>query len=519
MLDTFSADIRHSATSTLASLLAVFTLTVIFLYYVHDLWAKAAIHAKERRHNCQKPSRYPHRGWLGLDLMRERQIASDEGRSRACMDYWFEKLGQTWEENIGGQRLINTIDIDNVRATFNADMETLGRAGAFHKNDFLGPGIFSSDGPRWKWARSVVTPLFKKTEVRSMVMFKHHVDLFISLIPRDGSTIDVQPLLKKMNFDSQAESIFGRSTDSLLPGSQYSDGEFIEAFNYANSGSLKRRKAGRLAFRYSLDREYTRTVAEVHSFVDQQVRLELEPQTTDAEPKDDGRYVLLRELAKQTRDPLTLRYECLNLFAGARDGVAVVAANALFCLARNPELWSELRRCALAMGQTLDFSFEAESLKPFRKIIYETIRSTGPSAIINRTAFKDAILPRGGGPTGESPILVKKGDQIRVFGWGCNHIKTVWGEDAYKFRPDRWEDFKTPPEFVPFGGGRRICPAYQQVYVQSAYVLIRLAQEFESIDNRDPVVEYLELDRNLTESRNGVQIGLTAARAREMHMR
>lgn len=513
MLDIFLADNWHSTTKAMPWILTLLPLSTILLYYFRDLRAKATFRAKERQHNCQKPSCYPHKGWLGLDLMRERQIASDEGRSRACMDYWFDKLGHTWEENIGGQRLINTIDVDNIRTTFNADMETLGRAGAFHKNDFLGPGIFSSDGPRWKWARGVVTPLFKKTEVRSMAMFKRHVDLFISLIPRDGSTVDVQPLLKKMNFDSQAESIFGRSTDSLLPGSQYSDGEFIEAFNYANAGSLKRRKAGHLAFRYCLDRKYIRTVAEVHAFVDQQVRLELEPRSIDAESKDDGRYVLLRELMKQTKDPLTLRYECLNLFAGARDGVAVVVANALFCLARNPELWDEVRACALAIGQTLDLNFEAESLKPFRKIIYETIRSTGPSAIINRTAFKDVVLPRGGGPSGQSPILVKKGEQIRVFGWGCNHIKAVWGEDAYEFRPERWEDFKTPPEFVPFGGGRRICPAYQQVYVQSAYVLIRLAQEFERIENRDPVMEYIELDRNLTESRNGSQIGLTAARA------
>ncbi|KAF2126178.1 cytochrome P450 [Dothidotthia symphoricarpi CBS 119687] len=470
-----------------------------------------AFRSAQGKHGCQKPPRYPHKGWLGLDLMRERQTASDEGRSLAHYDHWFAKLGPTWEEKLAGQRLINTIDMANIRVTFNADMNTLGRAGAFHKNDFLGPGIFSSDGPRWKFSRGMVMPLFKKVEVRSTAMFKRHVDRFIAQIPHDGSTIDVQPLLKKMNFDSTAEFIFGKSTDSLLSGSPYSNGDFIEAFNYANAGSLKRRKAGRLAFRYCLDREYPRTVAEVHAFVDQQVQLVLN-ESPGAIQEVKARYVLLNELAQQVKDPIALRYECLNLFAGGRDGVAVLAANALFCLARNPSLWQELRETALTICEGAELDFDSKTLKPFRNVIYETIRSIGPSATVTRTAFKDTILPKGGGPDGESPLFMEKGDQVCVHGWGCNHIESVWGDDCYDFTPDRWNHMKIPPEFVPFGGGRRICPAYQQVYLQSTYILIRLTQEFESIENRDPVLEYVELDRNLTESRNGVKIGLATAR-------
>jgi len=181
-------------------------------------------------------------------------------------------------------------------------------------------------------------------------MFKKHVNLLISQNPKDGSTIDLQPFLKKMNFDSTAEFIFGKSTNSLQPGSPYSDGKFIEAFNYANSGSSKRRRAGRLAFRYWLDREYSRTVTKVHKFVDEQVQLVLN-NVYGAHQSEKDRYVLLVELANQIKDPLTLRYECLNIFAGGRDGVAVLVANALFCLARNPSLWSKLRRVALNLNE------------------------------------------------------------------------------------------------------------------------------------------------------------------------
>ncbi|KAK1139082.1 hypothetical protein N8T08_001328 [Aspergillus melleus] len=465
----------------------------------------------QRKHGCQNPPSYPHNGWMGLDLLRERQAAGDRGHATAHYDYWFARLGETWEERMTGQRLINTIDLANIRTIFNADMDTLGRGGAFHKNDFLGPGIFSSDGPRWKLSRDMIMPLFKRAEVRSTAMFKRHVDRLIAQIPRDGNTIDVQPLLKKMNFDSSAEFIFGRSTDSLLPGTMYSNGEFIEAFNYASAGSLKRRKAGMLAFRYMFDREYRRTVSAVHVFVDQEVQRVLN-NMSDATAGQKTRYVLLEELAKQIKDPMALRHECLNLFAGGRDGVAVLAANALFCLARNPRLWLQLREIALTIPEGAELDLDSKSLRPFRNVVYETIRSTGPSATITRTAFKNTILSRGGGPDGKYPVLMLAGDQISVFGWGCNHIKSVWGEGSYDFKPERWNTLKTPPEFVPFGGGRRMCPAYYQVYLQSVYILIRLTKEFEAIENRDPVLEYVELDRNLTESRNGVKIGLMVAK-------
>ena len=51
-------------------------------------------------------------------------------------------------------------------------------------------------------------------------------------------------------------------------------------------------------------------------------------------------------------------------------------------------------------------------------------------------------------------------------------------------------------------------PAQQQVLNQATYVLVRLVQKFERIENRDPVDEYVELTKMTTESRNGVKIAL-----------
>lgn len=66
-------------------------------------------------------------------------------------------------------------------------------------------------------------------------------------------------------------------------------------------------------------------------------------------------------------------------------------------------------------------------------------------------------------------------------------------------------------EYIPFLGGKRMCPAQQMVLTQTAYVMVRILQEFREIENRDPEMEYVEKFTFTMESKNGVQVGLIPA--------
>jgi len=77
-----------------------------------------------------------------------------------------------------------------------------------------------------------------------------------------------------------------------------------------------------------------------------------------------------------------------------------------------------------------------------------------------REATKTTFIPRGAGPDGQSPILIRKGFGIGFSPYHMHRSKEVYGEDANEFRPERWEG----PElknvgfgFMPFHGGPRIC--------------------------------------------------------------
>ena len=131
-----------------------------------------------------------------------------------------------------------------------------------------------------------------------------------------------------------------------------------------------------------------------------------------------------------------------------------------------------------------------------------------------RICLKDCILPTGGGLDGKAPIFVSRGTQVSVNFGATQRDKDIWGEDANEFRPERWEHMKLGWHYTPFSGGPRICPGQQLALTESAYVLARLLQTFESIENKDPEFAYIEQSRLTVESRNGVKVAFHVGKSK-----
>ena len=228
-----------------------------------------------------------------------------------------------------------------------------------------------------------------------------------------------------------------------------------------------------------------------------------------------GKYVLLEEMAKMTQDPYDLRMQIINAFFPARDAAAIAFGDVIFELVRHPEEWNKLRNEVenIDPNQALPFEF-IRSLKITKSIIEETLRLHPASSRIARAALRDTILPRGGGNDRSSPIFVPKGTVVEMDLYTIQRDPAVWGADAAEFRPDRWRKQGRPLweakwQYERFLGGIRMCPAQNQVLTQLAYLLVRFAQEFKSIENRDEVFDYFEVISMTHESKNGVKIGVT----------
>ena len=175
-------------------------LAIIALVY-HKSTRYVAFRVKRQQTGCFRARKYPHSDpFFGYDLYKQRQLALREGNLQALYTRHCNQMGKTWEETSLDQRIINTMDIANHHYIHNAGFEDFGKPTARFKISapILGNGIFKAEGAQWKHSRSIIKPIFAKADTENIEMMARHVDRFLALIPRDCSTFDIQPMLKKL---------------------------------------------------------------------------------------------------------------------------------------------------------------------------------------------------------------------------------------------------------------------------------------------------------------------------------
>lgn len=80
-----------------------------------------------------------------------------------------------------------------------------------------------------------------------------------------------------------------------------------------------------------------------------------------------------------------------------------------------------------------------------------------------RFTNKPTVLPRGGGPDGNSPVLLSKGSGIVFSLYHMHRSESIYGPDSHVYRPERWESgellkkARAGAGFVEFHAGPRIC--------------------------------------------------------------
>ena len=327
-------------------------------------------------------------------------------------------------------------------------------------------------------------------------------------------------MLSLQFLDTSTEFLFGQSIESLLPQTPFDTAEFMKAFDYSLLGLALRLIAGPLKPLFVFDPTWKRAYTRVHAFVDKHVEIALDKQrqivrsgkTPDSHQE---KYILLHQMALVTQDPYDLRAQILNVFFPARDTTAIAFGNIMFELARHPHSWEELRAEVLDIGaQQLTFEL-LKSLETTKAIIKETLRLHLPASRISRVALRDTVLPVGGGHDARSPLFMAKGTVIEMDLYSLQRDPRIWGSDAGEFRPQRWRAgrplWEAGWQYEPFLGGVRMCPAQNQVLTQLSYLLVRMAQGYRAIENKDPHMGYVEEIKLTVESRNGVKIALIPA--------
>lgn len=353
-------------------------------------------------------------------------------------------------------------------------------------------------------------PQFTRDQISQLDLEERHVQKAMLALPVDQTgwtaVTDVQPIFFRLTIDSATEFLFGECIESQETAVKSGrNDEFSYHFDKAQWYCAQRGRYEKLHW-ITNTQESRDSTQHVHEFVDRFVRAALDLTKDEKsrggvdEEKGDGPYVFLHALARTTQDPIELRSQLLNILLAGRDTTASLLSWTMALLARHPSVFHSLRQAIIDTFGTFTnpkpITFAGlKSCQPLQHTINETLRLFPIVPVNRRMAVRDTTIPRGGGPDGSLPVFIPKGSGVGYNTHILHRRKDLWGDDADEFRPERWQGRKPGWDYIPFNGGPRICIGQQFALTETGYVLVRLLQRFDSIENHMPD---MELRHNLT---------------------
>lgn len=415
------------------------------------------------------------------------------------------RLLTTFKFSILGLEQCVTVDPRNIQAMLATQFDDFG-LGPVRRAVMLptlGDGIFVQDGKAWAHSRSLLRPQFVREQVSDLDLEERHVQNLMRLLPaKDGgwtAETDIQTLFFRLTLDSASDFLFGESVDSQLGEAGLSanktaeqlgrEKQFARNFDSAQAHAARRFRLNNLYWLYN-PKEFRDNNKVVNDFITHYVNLALEKGSSEKKTeqgRQSERYVFLEELAQRTRDPTELRAQLLNILLAGRDTTASLMSWFFHELLRHPDVFDKLRSTVISTFGTYDnprnLSFsDLKGCQYLQLCLNETLRLWPVVPGNARQCNKMTTLPRGGGPDGESPVLLAPGTLVGYSVHVMHRCKAFWGDDADEFRPERFIGRKPGWEFLPFNGGPRICIGQQFAITEASYVTVRLLQRFDRIE-------------------------------------
>ncbi|EKG15175.1 Cytochrome P450, partial [Macrophomina phaseolina MS6] len=160
--------------------------------------------AAEQAAGCGHLPRYPQKDpLLGLDLILAQIKAVRTHRFLEWLEqlYWSAPNGaKTFSVSVMGSRQIYTIDPTNIKALLSGQwsqflIAPLRRTPAILP--FADQGISLADGKEWEEAQALSKSFFFRDNYANTERLKPFTDTFLELLPKDGATFDIYPLVQR----------------------------------------------------------------------------------------------------------------------------------------------------------------------------------------------------------------------------------------------------------------------------------------------------------------------------------
>ncbi|KAH7446257.1 hypothetical protein KP509_01G047900 [Ceratopteris richardii] len=441
------------------------------------------------------------------------------------MHCWFQSFFTSSHRTVtlrtfAGRIMYHTVDPVNVHYILKDNFQNYPKGERVHSvlHDFMGDGIFNSDGKIWRKHRKIASFEFsnRKLKQMSLTTFRRDALRLLHLL-HTFATSRHSDLFMRMTMDSLCKLLFGMDGQNLE--SRLPEDPFGKAFDNFNDIIITRRVNPFWKIQRALNMGKEKIVNEnlevLNSLISNIIEKRKENMSvqvrSNAQKADEllSRFMQYNEADYQkTYHERELRDFIVNFKVAGRDTTAIALSWFIYCICKHPHVAEKIRReTAEFLSLENDHNMEVEETA--NKLDYECLArmnylhasirnpSTLPTSSqvifyfnINlcvgdgKTVLKDDVLPDG--------TYVKRGAQISYVPYSMGRMEFLWSPDALEYKPERWlKDGAFQPEspfkFTAFQAGPRMCLGKDYAYVQmtmTASLLLHFFR-FDLVDNGD----------------------------------
>ncbi|KAK9713320.1 hypothetical protein RND81_06G019400 [Saponaria officinalis] len=403
--------------------------------------------------------------------------------------------------------ILITCDPKNINHVMSKNFINYPKGGKFNDIfDVLGGGIFNSDGELWKYHRKMAQtflghPTFNQFLLKTVIAKVNN-----GLIPvlnhasKHGLVLDLQDLFERFAFDNICALTMGYELGSLcidfprVPFSKALDDveEVIfyrhvlpssvwKFMRWLNVGQEKKFKN---AWK-TLDHFIYNCIAKKNE------ELLKKFGTIMVEEENEECFDVLT-LYKE-KDDKFLRDTILNFFIAGRDTTSTALSWFFYLLSQNLGVQSKIRQeLHPVMKSNPNDDFDLENMYVFTRknykessdnLVYlhgalcEALRLYPPVVFEAKNPVGQDVLPSG--------HVVKPPMQLIFDLYAMGRMKSIWGEDCYEFKPERWISplgiIRHEPsyKFLAFNAGPRTCVGKDLAFIQMKIVAATIIQNYE----------------------------------------
>ncbi|XP_009104013.2 cytochrome P450 94B3 [Brassica rapa] len=396
----------------------------------------------------------------------------------------------------GNQQFVMTANPANVEFMLKTKFDSFPKGERFISflEDFLGRGIFNSDGEMWWKQRKTASYEFSTRSLRDFVMTNVTVEINTRLVPvlaaaaTAGESIDLQDILERFAFDNICKLAF--NVDAACLGDDGADGvEFMRAFETAAT-IISKRFQSVVSYSWKIKKKLDigsekvlrESIVTVHKFADDIVRHTIDDQARSSNTNEDllSRFINIEEMSS----PELLRDIVISFILAGRDTTSSALSWFFWLLSKHPEVEDKIRqelnsiraRTGKRVGEVYGFE-ELKLMNYLHAAITESLRLYPPVPVDTMSCVEDNVLPDG--------TFVGKAWGISYNAYAMGRMESIWGKGCDRFDPERWIDEtnggfrgENPYKFPVFHAGPRMCLGKEMAYIQMKSIVAAVLDRF-----------------------------------------